>query len=99
MLPVERIATVSGLALAALAGGLAWVGLKGGGLQHEQRCDVVCPLSGETVGLRVVQDVRTGRWTRLRSCSSFAEPTAVTCDRECVRLMNLGLRRPTIQPG
>jgi hypothetical protein len=91
--------TVSGLGLAAVAGGLAWLALKRGALEHEQRCHVSCPLDHEEVECRIVQDVRTGRWTHVRSCSSFADPTAVSCDRECVRLMNLGLRQPTVELG
>ena len=44
---------------------------------------------------RALQDVRIGRWLSVESCSMFAEGEPLTCDRECLRLMNLGRRLPS----
>lgn len=44
-----------------------------------------CPDSGKVIEQSVVQDARTGELTGVVSCSEFANPTAVTCDRACIR--------------
>jgi hypothetical protein len=96
MMPAEWIGLASGLALAAIAGVLAWLGLRGGGLLREQRCEVACPVLHTQVECRIPQSIRTGRWGRVRTCTAFADPVKVTCEQECVRLMNLGLSQPRV---
>jgi hypothetical protein len=78
-----------GVALALLA--LAWLGFRGGKAAREQGVRFVCPHLKSVVDCRIVQDLRTGQWKQLNACSAFADPEDNTCDRECVRLANLGL--------
>ncbi|HET7293429.1 MAG TPA: hypothetical protein VFM88_13470 [Vicinamibacteria bacterium] len=82
------IGLASGLALVALA--LAWIAFQGGKLWGERSVRFTCPHLGSVVDCRIVQDVRTGQWKELVACSAFADPDRNTCDRECVRLANLG---------
>lgn|SRR5215471_18229607 len=44
-----------------------------------------CPESRRMTEQTVVADTRTGELTGVISCSEFANPTAVTCDRACVK--------------
>jgi hypothetical protein len=59
-------------------------------LWRAQARRLACPASGETVDTVLVQDIRTGQWKAVRSCSAYrgGEPH---CDLDCARLMNLGL--------
>ncbi len=82
------IGLVSSLALVALA--LAWIAFQGGKLLRERSVRFACPHLGSTVDCRMVQDVRTGQWKELVTCSAFSDPERNSCDRECVRLANLG---------
>jgi hypothetical protein len=86
-----------GAALAAVAAFLAWLGLRGGELRREQTCRFVCPRERRPVECRILQNIRTGRWLGVQSCSAFVDPEDVHCEQECVVLMNAGARLP--EPG
>ena len=77
--------------LAGYAWAVGWLLWRAGRLERAQDCRFVCPRLEEPVSCRVVQDVRIGQWVRVESCSAFADPRQLTCDRECLRLTNLGL--------
>lgn len=79
---------LSGLALVALA--VAWIALRGGGLCREHSVRFVCPHLGSTVDCRILQDIRTGQWRQVRTCSAFTNPEEIVCDRKCHRIANLG---------
>ena len=83
---------IAGFALLAV-GAVAAVRFSGQPLWREQARRLACPLSGETVDTVMVQDIRTGQWKAVHSCS--AQPGALLCGRDCARLMNLGLALPT----
>lgn len=80
------------LLLAAYLLAVAGITFRGGRLERVQGCRFMCPLLREPVGCRIRQDVRTGRWLRVESCSRFGDPEELSCGQECIRLMNLGLR-------
>jgi hypothetical protein len=80
--------------LAASAGSVMWLLGRGGRLQRVEQLRFVCPRLGETVSCRASQDVRIGQWLRVESCSAFRDDEPLTCDRECLRQMNLGRRLP-----
>jgi len=44
-----------------------------------------CPESRHMTEQTVVEDARTGELTGVTSCSEFATPTAVSCDRACIK--------------
>ena len=92
MNPTEWTWVLVALALACGVAVLVRAGLRGGNLSHEQVSRFVCPRFGQTAESRITQDVRTGQWKRVESCSVFANPAEVLCDQECARLMNLGWR-------
>ncbi len=50
--------------------------------------DQTCPQTGKHVQIVHVRDVLSGRWLGVRSCSSFADPEAVICARDCVKNLN-----------
>jgi hypothetical protein len=39
----------------------------------------------------MVQDVRTGQWKEVRSCSLFPGAEALPCEKDCAGRLNLGL--------
>jgi hypothetical protein len=80
-------------ALAVVVGALAWIGLSRWPLHRSQACHFACPLSAEPVDCDMVQDIRTGQYKAVRSCSAFPEGE-VRCALDCARLMNLGFRLP-----
>ena len=89
---MNEILAVIGYALLAV-GALAAIRSSGQPLWHAQERSITCPLSGETVRALMVQDIRTGQWKSVRSCS--AHPLGeVLCGRDCARLMNLGRPLP-----
>lgn len=71
------------------------IALRGGRLERVQGCSFMCPLLHQPVGCRISQDVRTGQWLRVLSCSGFGDPDELRCGQECIRLINLGLRLGT----
>ena len=83
-----------GLLIIVAALSLARIGLRGGWLRQEKSVHLACPVFGGDVDCEMVQDVRTGQWKAVRSCSAFAEPTQVSCEQDCARLLNLGLPSP-----
>jgi len=80
-------------AITVVVGALAWIGLSRWPLRRSQACRFACPLSAEPVDCDMVQDIRTGQYKAVRSCSAFPEGE-VRCALDCARLMNLGLRLP-----
>ena len=81
-----------GLAAAAGVAALARVGLRGGRATYAHTCHFLCPLSGDLADCEMVQDVRTGQWKEVRSCSLFPGAEALPCERDCAARLNLGLR-------
>jgi hypothetical protein len=92
MTPEQVIGLLAGLALGAGVGAVAALGLRGGQLERVQECRFECPRFRETVTCRISQDIRTGRWRQVESCSAFADPEKILCERECAKLLNLGFR-------
>jgi len=90
VISAEVTGVLAGLALAALVGVLARIGLSGGVLKRPQECRLVCPRFHEGVECTIVQDIRTGQWKDVLSCSAFPEPGKLLCDRECAQARNLG---------
>ena len=87
----ETLAVI-GFAL-LVTGALVAFRVSGQPLWRAQARHLTCPLSAETVDAVMVQDIRTGQWKAVRSCS--AQPDGeVRCERDCARLMNLGLPLP-----
>jgi hypothetical protein len=91
MTPEEWAGMAAGAALAAVGGSVAWRVLQEGTLHLSREYCFECPRFREDVRCRVVQDVRTGQWKDVESCSAFAQPHRLLCDRECARVSNLGL--------
>jgi hypothetical protein len=73
---------------------LGYLGLRGGRLRHAQRRRFVCPELGAEVDCEIVQDVRTGQWKEVRSCSVFAAGEGIPCEQECRKVMNAGFTLP-----
>ena len=90
MSPEEWNGLGAGVALALGAGGMAWFALRGGALRRRREYGFECPRFREGVQCHVVQDIRTGQWKDVESCSAFAVPETLLCERECARLANLG---------
>ena len=44
-----------------------------------------CPVAGIEVRQLVVKDSRTGEFTGVQSCSKFADPNAIACERACLK--------------
>jgi hypothetical protein len=97
MTPIEWMTLLWGFALVAFVLALAVLGLQGGRSTCELQCSVACPRRKETVSCRLVKDVRIGQFRDVASCSAFANPRNVTCERDCLRLLNLGTARPTLR--
>jgi hypothetical protein len=97
MTPMEWMALLWGFALLAFIVALGVLGLQGGQARHEMECSVRCPVRHETVSCRLVKDVRIGQFRDVASCSAFAEPEKVTCERACLRPLNLGMERPVLR--
>lgn len=93
MSPMEWMALL--ILLTGYVGAALWLLRRGGGLERVQDCRFVCPRLEEPVNCRILQDVRIGQWIRVESCSAFPAPEELKCDRECIRLMNLGNRLPS----
>jgi hypothetical protein len=92
MMSAEWLGLAGGAAMLVLWAVLAWLGLRGGKARRVQANRFVCPELGVGVECRMEQDLRTGQWKHVDSCSAFADPARVTCDQECARILNLGLR-------
>ena len=80
------------LALVLGAALVAWLSFNGriGGLRRPQKRRIECPRSHEPADCVLVQDIRTGQWKELRSCSALAP--GATCEVDCAKLLNLGYR-------
>jgi hypothetical protein len=89
---MSEFLAVTGYALLA-AGALLAIRYSGQPLWRAQPRALTCPLSGEKVQTVMVQDIRTGQWKSVRWCSAHPRGE-VLCERDCARLMNLGLPLP-----
>lgn len=58
---------------------------------HTQACSFVCPVLGQDVDCRAVQEVYTGQWQRVAACSVYPGRDALPCGQDCVKTLNLGL--------
>jgi hypothetical protein len=47
-----------------------------------------CPVRKEHVEAGLIRDEKTGEFTSVQSCSHFADPAAVTCEKRCVPYLN-----------
>lgn len=92
-MPVEWMGVLFGLLLVVVVLLLARVGLRGEALRREQHGLLVCPQSNEVVACRIEQDIRTGQWKQVHSCSGVAFGELI-CHQACTQLMNLGLHLP-----
>jgi hypothetical protein len=92
MTPQEWVGLGVGTLMLAVVLLLARWGLTGGRAEHRARRRLVCPRFHEAVTCELVQDVRTGQWRSVESCSAFAAPQQFLCDQECRTHLNLGLR-------
>jgi hypothetical protein len=97
MTPMEWMAVLWGFALLAFIVALGVLGLQGGQAKHEMECSVTCPVRHETVNCRLVKNVRIGQFEEVASCSAFPVPENVTCERACLRPLNLGVVRPVLR--
>jgi hypothetical protein len=80
----------AGAVLAVFLVALASFGLRRERYRASQQCRFACPRFGTEVECELVQELRTGQWKELRSCSRFSRLEDVDCDPECARLLNLG---------
>lgn len=93
MTPEEWSGLGAGVAMALAAGTVAWFAGRGGAVRRTREYCFECPRFREEVECRVLQDIRTGQWKDVKSCSAFGVPEALLCERECANLANLGLLR------
>jgi hypothetical protein len=81
--------------ISLVAGGLftalAWRVLRMGRCRCTQSCSFLCPRYRSLVSCEMEQDVRTGQWKELQSCSIFRKGEDVPCDWACLRRLNLGV--------
>jgi hypothetical protein len=80
------VVLVVGLGLAALAWALC------GGAGHVTRVasrSFWCPFRSRNVTTEFLEDAWAGGRLEVRGCDAFAPPTAVACDRRCLRLAAL----------
>jgi hypothetical protein len=85
------------LAFAALLGSAAALALRATGRLEEQRVArrLQCPVMDRAAQCVLVRDVRTGRWIGVERCSLLPDPDAPSCDKACLRLLEL---RATLKP-
>ena len=89
---------LSGLVLAFLVAAVARLAFRGGALRRTTFCAFGCPEGRGPVNCRILQDIRTGQWMAVQSCSALLEaPGAATCVEECRERANLGLLVPQTQ--
>jgi hypothetical protein len=84
------------LGLVATATAVMWIALQGGKLRVQHRVRFICPNLRRTVECRIAQDIRTGQWKQVLTCSVFTDPNVLECDRKCARVANLGLIQPSV---
>jgi hypothetical protein len=77
---------------AAAVAALVFLGLRRTSCRSAQACGFMCPNYRSYVDCEIVQDVRTGQWKELRSCSIYRRVADLPCDQDCVRRLNLGFR-------
>jgi hypothetical protein len=75
---------------------MAWILQRGGALWRAQAFHLDCPRTHAGVECQAFQNVRTGQWLTVERCSKFADPAQVTCGRDCLRVVNLGLQKPSV---
>lgn len=84
------------LGVVAMAAALTWIALTGGRLRYRHSVRLICPNLGRPVECRILQDIRTGQWRQVLTCSAFADPNVLDCDRKCARVANLGFLQPHV---
>lgn len=73
----------------ALLGLLGWAVVRRSGRNlATSRGRVFCPAHRRPIEVILVRDLRRGRWTGVRACNAFGDPTEVTCGRRCVDAIN-----------
>lgn len=90
----EWTTPLAGVALTIVVIALGYLGLRGGKLNWAQRRRFVCPEREAEVDCQIVQDVRTGQWKEVQSCSAFAADEGLPCEQECRKVMNAGYTLP-----
>ncbi|MHB8420383.1 MAG: hypothetical protein ACYDCL_20110 [Myxococcales bacterium] len=76
--------------LGLLAVGSLWFFVPGRGrADRTQWSSVVCPQSRETFALVILRHPSSERWVDVLSCSHFFPTTRVTCDKLCLRELNV----------
>lgn len=94
MTPTEWTSPLAGAALTAVVIALGILGLRGGALRRAQKRRFVCPERGAEVDCEILQDVRTGQWKEVRSCSAFAADEGLPCEQQCRTVLNAGYTLP-----
>ncbi|WP_437969843.1 hypothetical protein WMF04_11335 [Sorangium sp. So ce260] len=89
--------------LLAAAGGVGAVGVSTRRLlaqRHHRASEVtlVCPRTGTPARCRLVADGRTGELVEITRCS-LAPGGLPTCEQDCVKLLNLGIRLAPVDPA
>ena len=92
MMPADWVGLFGALLAGAVVAALVVFGLRGGRFWRVKRVSFVCPRLQQRVDCRIVRDFRTSQWKRIEACSAFEHPEEVTCEPECLRRLNLGLR-------
>ncbi|WP_437649068.1 hypothetical protein [Sorangium sp. So ce362] len=59
---------------------------------------LVCPRTGTPARCRLVADGRTGELVEITRCS-LAPDGVPTCEQDCVKLLNLGIRLAPVDPA
>jgi len=99
MNPDSWLGIASGVAWIAAVGALARLALRDGELAEARNCRFLCPQTGRPANCWMIQDIRTGQWRQMRSCSALAEMGLASCREECRREMNHGFLKPWVAPG
>lgn len=92
MVADDGMSLLLGILLAAGAVALARLGFRRERWHCAQSCRFQCPRFHSDADCELVQDVRTGQWKDVRTCSLFPAEGEVPCDWDCVRRLNLGFR-------
>jgi hypothetical protein len=94
MTPTEWTSPLAGVALTVVVIALGYLGLRGGALRRSEKRRFGCPELGADVDCEMVQDVRTGQWKAVQSCSAFAADEGLPCAQECRKVLNAGYALP-----
>ena len=56
------------------------------GVTRRVMCSVWCPLSDRRLTAKLEEEVWDGKRVDVIQCSAFSPPTAITCEKSCLRL-------------